>query len=626
MTSSAAAPGRTSPLLLGDLFRTSIAAVAALQAGWLWLSIDRGWYLQADLSNLADAVGHRPGWSYLSQPLGGHFGPIMRAIYWLLQAVAPMNYELTIAVRVALQTATVLLLALLLVRMIGRQPIIPLVLALYCFSSLTLPGLTFMTTGLGFGIGQLLSVLAMLMLLRFARTGRVRDGLGVGVLIALATLSSDLYIIYAAVLAVMTMGLLYQGTLRQRLHRVLSHWKGWLAMALPIGAVAATALLSADTTGAGGMRLGDGWALLRSEWLRAVGPALIGGPWTWFGDTDTYSAFYAPNDATILLGQLAFVSLLILGWHQTGPRSLLAWCLPLITVLGAMLLVGAARYGQSQLLIAITPRYSFVVALPLAMAICLSLAAPDRAEMPTAPDAAELPPRAVSRLGGSRREAIVVLGVVGAVLIAACVSSVRYTRFWAHNPGRSYAATLASGVRAAGPRVNLYDTPVPPALISSVEPHHHVSDLLRLLGVPAQFDQPESEPLVATSDGRLVKAGFIVAASAADKPVPNCGTHLKGAGPFTIALSRPVREGEWFLRLELYEQAPSTIDVHIVDRDGSILAPTNGPTLTLPRLAALNVRLPAMEPASVVVATRSTSIDVCLVRVLIGGPLPAPER
>jgi hypothetical protein len=291
--------------------------------------------------------------------------------------------------------------------------------------------------------------------------------------------------------------------------------------------------------------------------------------------------------------------------------------LPLIAVLGAMLLVGAARYGQSGLLIPITPRYSFVVALPLAIAICLSLAAPDTEELPA---------RTVSRLAGSTREVIVVLGLVSAVLIAACVSSVRYTRYWANNPGRSYVATLAASVRAAGPRLNLYDTPVPPTLISSVEPNHHVSDLLRLLGVPAQFDRPESEPLLATSDGRLVKAGFVVAASAAGKPIRNCGTHLKGAGPFTIALSRPVRPGEWFLRMELYQQAQSTVDVHIIDRSGSILPPTNGPTLTLPRLAAVNVRLPAMEPASVMVATHSGSIDVCLVRVLIGGPLPAPER
>jgi hypothetical protein len=255
--------------------------------------------------------------------------------------------------------------------------------------------------------------------------------------------------------------------------------------------------------------------------------------------------------------------------------------------------------------------------MPLAIAICLSLAAPD---------AEELPARTVPRLAGSSREVIVVLGLVSAVLIAACLSSVRYTRYWANNPGRSYVAALVASVRAAGPRVNLYDTPVPPTLISSVEPNHHVSDLLRLLGVPAQFDQPGSEPLLATSDGRLVKAGFVLAASAAGQPVRNCGTHLKGAGPFTIALSRPVRAGEWFLRMELYQQAQSTIDVHIIDRDGSILAPANGPMITLPRLAAVNVRLPAMEPASVAIASHSGSVDVCLVRVLIGGPFPAQER
>src|SRR6185503_13583838 len=93
----------------------------------------------------------------------------------------------------------------------------------------------------------------------------------------------------------------------------------------------------------------------------------------WFADDHTYVAFYAPGDATILLGQLAFVLLLFLGWYYTGWRTLLAWSLPIVAGLIGIILVAAARYGEAGLLIPITPRYSYVIAAPLAMAVCLSL-------------------------------------------------------------------------------------------------------------------------------------------------------------------------------------------------------------------------------------------------------------
>lgn len=604
-------PARTART--ADRFTISIAAVTAFQAIWLWASIKRGWYLQSDLSNLADTSHRTIGLDYLRQPLGGHFAPVLRASYWLLQAIDPMSYELTIVVRVLLQTAAVLLLGRLLTLLTGRSLIVPVVLAGYALSSLTLPGVTFMTTGLAFGLAQLLCLASMLVLIRFARTGRAWDGLLVGVLIALATLASEQFVVYAALDALLALGFCYQGTARQRLAEGVRHWRGWLAMALPVLAAVAGALAGADTKGAGGLGPRDVWPLLRTEWLRAIGPALIGGPFRWFGDTHTYAPFYAPADVTVLLGQLAFVLLVLLGWYFTGRRTLLAWSLPVTAGLIGILLVAAARFGESGLLIPITPRYSFVVAAPLAMAICLSLAAPDgagrRLELPI--------PRRLS-------EALPASLLLGLVLVTAmCVSSVGYTHFWARNPGRTYAATLAASVRAAGPTVNLYDTPLPAALVSSVEPNHHVSDLLNLLDVPARFDQPSSAPLLVTADGRLVKATFLAAGSAAGPLIPGCGTHIKGIGPFLISLAKPVRPNEWFLRLELYQQAPSTVTVQVLDGTGRARPPSAGGRVQLPRLAAVNLRLPAMAPAKIRIGSTGSPVDICLAKVLVGAPFPA---
>src|SRR6185437_13578379 len=199
---------------------------------------------------------------------------VLRLTYWLMQAIDPMSYELTIVLRVLLQSASVVLLAMILLQLAGRHAVVLAVLAGYSLSSLTVPGVTFMTTGLAFGIAQLLCLAALLVVIRFSHSGRTWDGLLAGLLIALATLASEQFVVYAPLAALVALGFCYRGSVRDRLASALRNWLGWLAMAVPVLGVAVAALVGSDTRGAGGLRLGDVWPLLRTEWLRAIGPAL----------------------------------------------------------------------------------------------------------------------------------------------------------------------------------------------------------------------------------------------------------------------------------------------------------------------------------------------------------------
>src|SRR3954452_12250084 len=104
-----ARPARTSGI--SDRFHILMAGIVVFQALWLWATIRRGWYLQSELSNLADTSYRSLDWEDLRHPLGRHFSPVLRLAYWLMQAVDPMSYELTIMVRILLQSAAVLLLA-----------------------------------------------------------------------------------------------------------------------------------------------------------------------------------------------------------------------------------------------------------------------------------------------------------------------------------------------------------------------------------------------------------------------------------------------------------------------------------------------------------------------------------
>jgi hypothetical protein len=505
---------------------------------------------------------------------------------------------------------------MILLQLAGRHVVVLAVLAGYALSPLTLPGVTFMTTGIAFGIAQLLGLAALLVVIRFSHSGRIWDGLLAGVLIALATLASEQFIGYAPLAALVALGFCYRGSARERLASGLRSWPGWLAMAAPVLGVVIAALIGSDTTGAGGLKLADVWPLLRTEWLRAVGPALIGGPFRWFADAHTYVAFYAPGDATVLLGQLAFVLLLILGWYYTGWRSLVAWSLPIVAGLIGIILVAAARYGEAGLLIPITPRYSYVIAAPLAMAVCLSLSSTDGSAR-----------RLDLRLPGLARRPGLGTATVGIVLVVAmCVSSVRYIHFWGRNPARNFAATLVASARAGGPTVNIYDTSLPPDLVSAVEPNHHVSDLLSLLDVPASYDQAGSAPLVVTRDGRLAKSVFVPVAHAAAPPAPQCGVPINGTGTFDIPLSKQVNPGEWFLHLDLYQQQPSEVNVRVVSGKSTLLSPVGGSRQSLATLAAINLRLPPSAPSRVQLSSTGAPLHVCLVNVLIGAPFEATGR
>jgi hypothetical protein len=606
---SATTPAPPSVTVRLDKTRFALIAIVVGQAAWLWALIGRGWYLQADFSNLADAVGRPLTWSYLCEPLGGHFAPLLRLVYWLLDRMGALDYTLTVALRVSLQVIATVLLYWIICRLAGRTPLSLIIVGLYAVSPLLLPGIAWVTSGIGLALGQVFALWAIDQHLRAEHSPDWRAALKTGLLLVLAVLSADEWIVVVLLLPILSLGWVYAGTARDRLRESLSRWRAWALTLIPLAGSVAVTLALGDTTGARGLGVGTAYRLVRDEWLRAVAPSLIGGHWRWFAPPDTYLGYFAPNDATVLLGQLAFAVLLVVGYQRTGMRALVGWSLPAVVILAAMVLVGTGRYDTYGRLLAITPRYSLVVAAPLAIGIAVSLTPAMRLSPIDVPDA-------------QRR-------VIGVALVAALAASsmyadLRFTHYWGQNPSKRYVDTMFASARAAGPQLNVYDTSLPPSIVSGVEPRHNVSDLLRLGGITAAYEDPRSEPLIAAADGRLVRAAFVPSSMGLGELRPNCGTYVHGAGVFTIPLSKAVALASWYLRFELYQNGPSTITVDLVDATGRVAHPLKGSTVTLSsKLAAINLRLPVFSPVSIRVHSTTPQTSLCLVRTLVGAPFPA---
>jgi hypothetical protein len=384
-------------------------------------------------------------------------------------------------------------------------------------------------------------------------------------------------------------------------------------VALPTAAFVAAFVIGGYGNSSGGSSLSRSVAidLTRDVWLKAVGPLFVGGPLRWSDGPGVYVPFAAPTTAVILLGQLVFVCLVVIGVRRVGLVSLWAWAQLLVVAAAGILLVGAGRYAAYGATVPITWRYSFPVALPGALALALGLA----------PVVGRHRPRtswtSIQQYGGI----LVCLAIVG----ASAVSGVQYVQAWSRSPAKAYVQTLVASTRAVGPSALLYDTPIRGDVVSPLEPDHHVSDLLRLMDVPATFDHAGGPPLVATADGRLVKATFIPVAHAAGPDQPSCGTYVHGTGQTVIPLNTTVRAGEWYLQLSLYQSQPSQVRVQVLDADGTVRDPVFGAAQRLPTLASLSLRLPLMTPKAVLVTSDSGTTSLCLVQTLVGAPFPAVQ-
>lgn len=627
--------------------RSVLASVVVAQAAWLAWSFGRGWFLQADLSNLAEGIDRRPTWDYLTAQLGGHFTPVARFVYWVFNQTSPLDYGSAVALRVACQAVSTVLLYRLLTGLVSSERLVLVVITAYAFNPMLIGGTAQFTPGITIGIGQVFFLLALLAHARHEVTRRVWPAAAAGALLAVAVLASEQWAVAVAVFPLLSAVHYYGGTVRERVVELGRHWLTWLLLLAPLSAVGVGALVFTEPVGAAHPSMSASYRLLRDSWLYSLGPSWIGGPLEWLADGSLFISTAAPPDLVVVLGQFAVAITVLLGIQRNGPRSLAAWLLPVSFWLPSMLLVGYRGFEQLNVLIAVTPRYIAALIPVFAIGVVLALSpdgvaaaspsaarreafepavAADRAPVTALDDHPSAVPansRARHRLPSSADLATVAAGVlVVAIIATSIVSTARFADVFGRVPAHRYVENLAASARFYGDRANVYDTAVPGWLISPVEPHHRVTDLLALSGVAVKINDPSSTPLVATADGRLVPSVFVAAASVPG--VAPCGTAVVGAGTSTHRLSKPVPGGEWYLQLRLFQQRPSTVSVDVVDAAGRVSVPVSGPRLQLGRLAAVTVRLPFSRPVAVRIHSSDPETSICMTTIQVGAPFPRP--
>lgn len=600
-------------------FRLAVGGIIAAQAIWLSVVMGRGWYADGDLANVASANGQPFDWKYLSSSLGGDLGPPGRAVYWILNRLAPLDWGLTVGIRVLLQAIATLLLYRLLVLLVGRRTWLPIVLACYAFSAMLVPGIASLTSGISLVTAQVFVLLMLGAHVRYTRSGRFRTGISVGLYLFLAAVWDNGAVATVLMLPILSLGFLHGGSLSERVWASLRRRVGWLATGLALAVFAG--LYRGNTFNSGSLHVNFGvlWTVARDEWLNVVGPSVVGGPWAW-APTGYVSSIQVSSPAA-LAGQAAIVILLTLALHRTGWRALVAWSLPLTTAVAGLAIVASGRYATYGSLITQFPRYSFQVPLALALGIALSFVSTTDELLRAPAREANVEPtrRTVENILASRW---IALGA-GVALVAASVwSTSGFARRYWQNPDRAFVTNMIASARAGGPDLNVYDSAVP--VISIFEPHHFVSDILGLGGVRVRYDDPSSEPLVVNpTRGQFVPARFVPQTDVVGLMKPGCGSYLSGVGEWRLPFSQEVPKRDWFLRLESYHSRRTVLRVSLVDPSGSTLLPVSGSAVALSRpLEAVNLRLPDSAPRTLIIRSDDPGAMVCLVHGYLGYVVP----
>lgn len=596
--------------------------VVAGQAVWFAVLCSRGWFLNDDFSFIRDAVGRAPTWSYLTMPVNVHLAPGLRLSFWVLQHTVGLSWWPTVVARVVLQAACTAALYLLLRRLAVPARLALGCLIVYAFSPLLIPATLYLASAVNQVPSQLAVVAALHCLVSYCRSRRLRWALACGLSLLVAACFWEKAAVEGAMLVIaLRFGWLSSGSWRSRLRQLAVDVRGWGLMFGPLAAY--FGYFVARGFGAGPrtkLGLGTDLHLIWTQWSHALWPTAVGGPWRWYSLRDVYDSAANPRLGAVVAGQVLVVVLLVVSWRRRRWGGVAAWLVLLgITGVGEVL-VASGRFAVLGNLTSLDLHYAADLGVPAAVLVALALS-PRSPAVPTAP-AIDEPPR---RRPPLRRLGLAVVSGLTAVafVISAGISSTAWADRWHDSQAHRYVTQLIASVRRAPPPVNLFDVGPPVQVITYLEPHRHVSDLLADADVPAEYGRAVSMPKTVDASGHVIPAGENTFAQAGLSPTASklCPRLVRGSGTFTFRFTTPLPTAEYFLKVSFFQARPTGLDVSVRDRAGHAIGIRDSHLVGRDNTLGTDyVALDYGSPASVVFVSNSDATDICLTDVALVQP------
>ncbi len=530
-------------------------ALVLLHAGFRGWALFGSWFYLDDYTLLHDTTTRDLSPGLLLEPYNSSLMPGGKFLFWLVARSGPLNWPLAAAIVFTLQGIAALAALWAVLVLFGRRWLALVPLTLYLTSAMTVPAMMWFVAAVNQVPLQIAFFVSIGAWVQHLRTRRVRwlvatvVALGFGFVFYVKTL---LLLPFLALFA-----LAWFGSGRP-VHRVVTLLRRyWLAIAvvtvLTAGYVAY--YLShvtgpfVDTTPTVAGNIAD--TMLATAFVSGI----VGGPWDWLPLAPP-NAFAAPPAWAVHVGWVV-VSLVVIAGYLTRTRTLRAWLLLVIHLVGCFVLLVASRgpvYGA-----VIGLEYRYLTDAAAVAALCVGLAF---IRVPGAVECSEHRKRPKLSL---THDGLLAAALIVVVAVSGVASSVRYVHIWhTQNASEGYMRTLQSELRARG-AVDLVDTAVSPAVIPQEFAPNNLLHLVTPL-VSDQVSYPDASNRMATvgADGRLSSVLIVPGVATEEGPLDGCGYPVGQRGR-TIDLTSRAFEWRWWLRIGYLASDDSPLTVRAGD-------------------------------------------------------------
>ncbi|NUR82692.1 MAG: hypothetical protein HOY71_01240 [Nonomuraea sp.] len=463
--------------------------------------LSKAYFVEDDFLFVAGAGDSGLTWDYLTHVHKGHLMPGAMALVWLLTKLAPYSWALVSFVTVAVQAAASVVFLVLLRRLFGDRFWVLAPLAIYVFSPLTVPAMSWWSAALNAVPLQLALVAALAAHVRHVETGKGRWRPLVWTAVGMAFSTKGVFIPFV-VLGVTSAYLgrgLWLKALLAELRRPV-----WWAQGLLLAGYAALYLARRDSAGADALT-GPNSAVVPGLVRRLLGETFptgaVGGPLRWGALTST-GGLADPAQITVILSWTVIGALVLVTCFYRR-RAWRAWA-----ILAAYLVVADAIptvLARATVWDLVGAETRYVADAAVVFALCLALAA-----MPVREES-EAYRRPVSGLLPAAA------GVLSpAYLVLALISISAFGDTLSGDKVRTYLDTVKASLATAPPEADIYSRPVPESIVLPWNGTRRLSSyVLSPLADPDTQERmrnprPSGRPYVFDDAGKLTPVGQVV--------------------------------------------------------------------------------------------------------------------
>lgn len=543
-----------------DLVLGAAALLISLQLGFRAWALYGSWFYLDDFQMLDDARREGLTVGFLLEPYDSQFMPVGRFLAWVVSTSGDVGWPLAASLTLVLQLAAGVACLWMLVTLFGTRWGILAPLALYLFTSISLPATMWWAASLNTIPLQIAFFCSVATWVRYLRGRDLRWLAATMAVLVLAVLAYVKSLVLFPLLAFVALAWFADGGAVVRVRHVVSRF--WpavlLGVTLGVGYLAyyTTQVPQLTAEGSGPVRLSLAGRLADNMLGQSLVVGLLGGPWHW-SDINAPAGLVDSPDWAVSAAWVV-LALFIGYWALCRVRTGRAWALLGGYALASYLLLLVTRAPAVGAVAGLEYRYladvSCAAALTLGL-VTVPLLGSAQASAPRSP--------ALLRAELSSR---VLLGATALVCVSGLVSSGAYAGIWHRdNPGERYLKNVRAALQGSVP-VPFADTIVPNDVIPGyLYPFNTSKRLLPVVVDNATFPTVTSRLAVLADDGSVRRADIDVVTKSRPGPKPGCGWEVT-TEDVRIPMERPAFDYTYWVRIGYLGTSEDIVEVTVGDQ------------------------------------------------------------